>query len=65
MYNISIYGGLYKFSLVLLCLLLVSFLQKVGTKSGTKAHKSMKVTEHYYATYDKTSLDDAMARAFG
>ena len=47
----------------------VKFLKAKGNTlyalSKAMAHKSMKVTEHYYATYDKTSLDDAMARAFG
>ena len=47
----------------------VKFLKAKGNTlyalSKAMAHKSMKVTEYYYATYDKTSLDDAMARAFG
>ena len=32
--------------------------------SNALAHKSMKVTEYYYATYDKSSLDADLSRAF-
>tara|TARA_R100000654_G_scaffold71191_1_gene101926 strand:+ start:868 stop:2019 length:1152 start_codon:yes stop_codon:yes gene_type:complete len=46
----------------------VKFLKAEGNTlyalSKALAHKSMKVTEYYYATYDKSSLDADLSRAF-
>ena len=46
----------------------VKFLKAEGNTlyalSKALAHKSIKVTEYYYATYDKSSLDADLSRAF-